>query len=305
MGTLLVDAIARESVILACIGFLIGGIDDLALDAVYWLGAVASSRPNPRVTDLAEGVAGRLAIFVPAWDEAAVIGRMLATTLARFGDDDFRTLCRRLCQRPRDDRRGGGRRRTRRAGAAGAQCARRGRRPRRTASTACGKRCGAKRMRKDGARIAVAFHDAEDVVHRDELRVYRALLRDYQVVQLPVMPLVDRALAARCRALYRRIRECPWTHAGRARLARRADAARGRRVRDRSGLARACRGGARRHAVRCRQPDRGLRARAAHRDAWRAPDFRASARCRRQADRGRRIFPQHACATPSGRRRGG
>ena len=38
---------------------------------------------------------------------------------------------------------------------------------------------------------AIVFHDAEDVVHPDEMRVHRALLGRYDVVQLPVVPLVD------------------------------------------------------------------------------------------------------------------
>ena len=33
---------------------------------------------------------GRLAVFVPAWDEAAVIGPMLAHARAAFGDADCR-----------------------------------------------------------------------------------------------------------------------------------------------------------------------------------------------------------------------
>jgi hypothetical protein len=86
----MVDVLAREAVILACIGFLIGGIDDLALDGVCWLGRLTGRRPDRRIADLTDGIEGRIAIFVPAWDEADVIGRMLATTLARFGDDDFR-----------------------------------------------------------------------------------------------------------------------------------------------------------------------------------------------------------------------
>ncbi len=84
-----IDVVAREAMTLACAGFLIGGIDDLALDLVYWWGRVRRHRPL-RVADLVPRAAGRLAIFVPAWDEADVIGAMLTAMLARFGDDDFR-----------------------------------------------------------------------------------------------------------------------------------------------------------------------------------------------------------------------
>ena len=186
-----VDAIARETVILACIGFLIGGIDDLALDAVYWCGRATRRLPDMRIGDLEERVAGRIAIFVPAWDEAAVIGRMLATTLARFGDDDFRIY---VGAYPND-------RATIDAVAAIAETDPRVRlvvneRPGPTTKADCLNQVWEALSREQAAEgwsaTAVAFHDAEDVVHRDELRVYRALLGQYQVVQLPVMPLADR-----------------------------------------------------------------------------------------------------------------
>ena len=68
-------------------------------------------RPEMRVADLSPAVrAGRIAIFVAAWDESAVIGAMLRDALARFGYADLPALCRRLSQRSRDDRRGGRRR---------------------------------------------------------------------------------------------------------------------------------------------------------------------------------------------------
>ncbi|SFP98446.1 glycosyltransferase family 2 protein [Sphingomonas rubra] len=39
---------------------------------------------------------------------------------------------------------------------------------------------------------AVVFHDAEDVVHPDELRVFDALVDDHAAVQLPVLPLMKK-----------------------------------------------------------------------------------------------------------------
>lgn len=188
--TILVDAIARESVILACIGFLIGGIDDLALDAVYWLGRL-HGRPESRVADLDQGVAGRIAIFVPAWDEGAVIGRMLATTLARFGNDDFRLYVGTYANdRATIDAVAGVAERDSRVRMV--ICARPGPTTKADCLNCLWEALRREEDREDWHAVAVVFHDAEDVVHRDELRVYRALLQAYQVVQLPVMPLVDR-----------------------------------------------------------------------------------------------------------------
>ncbi|MDB5682060.1 MAG: hypothetical protein JWO16_1865 [Sphingomonas bacterium] len=193
MGVIIavVDVLAREAVILACIGFLIGGIDDLALDAVYWLGRLTGRRPDRRIADLTAGIEGRIAIFVPAWDEADVIGRMLTTTLARFGDDDFRLYV-------------GAYANDRATIDAVADIGERDARvrlvvnPRQgpTTKADCLNRLWEALLREEVAEgwraAAVAFHDAEDVVHRDELRVFRGLLGEHQVVQLPVMPLVDR-----------------------------------------------------------------------------------------------------------------
>ena len=187
----MVDALARETVILACIGFLIGGIDDLALDAVYWFVRLTRRRPDIRIAELAERASGRIAIFVPAWDEAAVIAPMLTTTLARFGTDDFRIY---VGAYPND-------RATIEAVAAVAERDARVRpvlnaQPGPTTKADCLNRLWEALLREETSEgwsaAAVAFHDAEDVVHHDELRVYRALLGEHQVVQLPVMPLADR-----------------------------------------------------------------------------------------------------------------
>jgi adsorption protein B len=51
-----------------------------------------------------------------------------------------------------------------------------------------------RRDEEGGARRAdaVILHDAEDVVHQGELKVFDHLIRDYATVQLPVLPLVHR-----------------------------------------------------------------------------------------------------------------
>ena len=44
----------------------------------------------------------------------------------------------------------------------------------------------------EGVRFkAVVLHDAEDVVHSAELRLFDALIERFDLVQLPVLPLVD------------------------------------------------------------------------------------------------------------------
>lgn len=58
-------------------------------------------------------------------------------------------------------------------------------------------RCGADRCRADrcgaDATRAVILHDAEDVVPYGELRIFDSLIGRYDMVQLPVLPLIDPA----------------------------------------------------------------------------------------------------------------
>ncbi len=86
----IVDAGFRELLLFAAAGVLLGGIDDLAVDAIYW-GRVGWRRlrrrgpATPLLADFPPVAAGsRFAVFVPAWDEAGVIAPMLRLALARL-----------------------------------------------------------------------------------------------------------------------------------------------------------------------------------------------------------------------------
>ncbi|HZG09406.1 MAG TPA: glycosyltransferase [Allosphingosinicella sp.] len=86
------DVVMREAALFAASGFLILGVGDLVVDAL-WLRLALASRRRPRRTlgDLAPPARpGLLAVFVPAWDEQAVIGDMLRTALAAWGAGDYR-----------------------------------------------------------------------------------------------------------------------------------------------------------------------------------------------------------------------
>lgn len=84
------DAVLRELLLFAGVGVLLGGIDDLAVDAVYWV-RIGWHRLRgrgcsmPLLGDLPPvDPAGRYAVFVPAWDEAGVIGPMLRLAARRL-----------------------------------------------------------------------------------------------------------------------------------------------------------------------------------------------------------------------------
>lgn len=193
----IIDASAREMLLFAGVGLLLGGIDDLLVDLVY-IGhrirhggrarLTLATLPSPRI-------AGRIAVFVAAWDEVAVIGGMLTTALDRYDHDNYRIYAGAY---PND-------RGTIDAIAAVAERDARirlviGPRDGPTTKADClntlwralcrddlSEGAGTDRLTK-----AVVLHDAEDVVHAQELRVFDSLIERYDVIQLPVLPLVHR-----------------------------------------------------------------------------------------------------------------
>jgi hypothetical protein len=77
---------------------LISGLDDLEID-LAWIYAWLSGRfteflPGEWRRNLAP--TRRIAIFVPLWQEHAVIGQMLEHNLAALRYPDYHNLCRRI-----------------------------------------------------------------------------------------------------------------------------------------------------------------------------------------------------------------
>ncbi|MDQ6612607.1 MAG: phage adsorption protein NrfB [Gemmatimonadota bacterium] len=80
-------------VIYLAVLYLIFAIDDLIFDVTYWVGAILGwwNRVVLTQTQLESEPEARVAIIIPAWAEAAVIGRMLTYNAGRldYGDYDF------------------------------------------------------------------------------------------------------------------------------------------------------------------------------------------------------------------------
>lgn len=84
---------AGELALFAAVGFLLFSLDDLLVDGIYFAGRLwrrGEWRDAGAVTTSERP--GWLVVFIPAWDEAAVIGRMLAATLERFSYPDYSLL---------------------------------------------------------------------------------------------------------------------------------------------------------------------------------------------------------------------
>lgn len=193
----LLDAAVRELLLFAAIGFLIGGVDDLAIDAVFfarqsWQRLRSGAQPPLVLGDYrTRPTLGRIAVFIGAWDESTVIGAMLGATLARLDHPDYRLY---VGTYPNDQA----------TIDAVAGIAARDARVRLVVGPVAGPTTKAGCLNTlwhallrdeaiDGARArAIVLHDAEDVVHPGELRIFDALIDRNWAVQLPVLPLVDR-----------------------------------------------------------------------------------------------------------------
>ena len=81
--------VMHEAALFAACGFLLLGVGDLLVDFL-WLGLRLTRRRAEGPALPAASRTGRLAIFVPAWDEATVIGPMLSHARAMFGEADYR-----------------------------------------------------------------------------------------------------------------------------------------------------------------------------------------------------------------------
>ncbi|MHA6718971.1 glycosyl transferase family protein [Sphingomonas sp. RS6] len=184
-----IDAAAREATLFAAIFFVIGGIDDLLVDFIYTIRRVGALFTRPKPDERTEeGPPVPLAVFIAAWDESAVIGQMLRTALSRFDYEDYRLY---VGTYPND-------RATIDAVAAVAEQDARvrlviGPRPGPTTKADCLNALWRALKRDEAERgapfAAVILHDAEDIVHPLELRVYARFLRQHAAVQIPVLPL--------------------------------------------------------------------------------------------------------------------
>ena len=179
--------VMHEVALFAACGFLLLGAGDLLVDFL-WLRLRLTGRLRPAPDLPVAKRPGRLAIFVPAWDEATVIGRMLGHAQAMFGEAEY--LLYVGCY-PNDPatiaavRAVAGPRLRLVIGPA----------PGPTSKADCLNRIWDVMLRDEAAEgvpvKAVVLHDAEDVVHSAELALFDALIERHDLLQLPVVPLID------------------------------------------------------------------------------------------------------------------
>jgi len=192
----LTGRIAAELALFAAAGFLIFALNDLLVDVIYlarrmWRAlAVYSRYPRAFASQLPAPIEpGFLAIFIPAWDESAVIAAMLEATVGRIEHGNYRIFVGHYRNDPS-------------TGKAIASVADPRIEPVLVDEDGPTTKAGCLNHLYDAlvayetasgeAAKAVILHDAEDVVHPLELRVFDLLSERAALVQLPVIPLTDR-----------------------------------------------------------------------------------------------------------------
>ncbi|MET0268985.1 MAG: glycosyl transferase family protein [Sphingomonas sp.] len=193
----LVEAVTRELSLFAGVGLLLGGLDDLAIDLIWLVRQswrrLTRYRGGRRVTVAtlrAPARPGRIAVVIGAWHEAGVIGAMLETACRRWGDADFRIYVGLYPNDPET---------VAEVRAAAARDPRvrpvPGVIPGPTTKAEALNRCWTMLQADEAAAgetvKAVLLHDAEDMVHPHEIRVFDSLIETLDLVQLPVLPLID------------------------------------------------------------------------------------------------------------------
>lgn len=194
---LVMAQVAAELALFAALGFLLFSLDDLAVDVIYfgrraWR-ALTVYRRHPRSDArllAGDDAPGWLVVLIPAWDESAVIEPMLRSTLERFDHPDFTLLVGHYRNDPatalaiarvQDTR------------VIAVEVPAEG--P--TTKADCLNHLYAFLLRHEAATgrraRALVLHDAEDLVHPLELRLFDRMIGRAGVVQLPVVPLVDRS----------------------------------------------------------------------------------------------------------------
>lgn len=190
MALSILDAATRELTLFAAIFLAIGGVDDFIVDTLFLCVCVGrrKGRPESIVRIPAEAARCRFAIFVPAWDESAVIAPMLRSMLGRWGNGPYRIYVGTYPNDPAT---------IAAVLSLGADDSRVrlviGARPGPTTKADCLNTLWAALARDEAAEgeafTAVVLHDAEDVVHPQELGVYAGWIGTHGAVQLPVAPL--------------------------------------------------------------------------------------------------------------------
>ncbi|WP_240325603.1 glycosyl transferase family protein [Sphingomonas mesophila] len=188
--------IASELALFAAAGFLLFALDDLAVDIVYlvrraWRATTVYTRyPRAFAGTLARPARpGRMAVFIPAWDEGAVIGAMLRATLERWGAADYLLY---VGFYPNDPATAAALGKMHDPRVRPVQLPHAGPTTKADCLNHLYAALAADEAREGWSAKAVVLHDSEDLVHPLEIALFDTLVERAALVQLPVLPLQSR-----------------------------------------------------------------------------------------------------------------
>jgi adsorption protein B len=186
---------AAELALFAGAGFLLFALNDLLVDIIYfartlWRALTVYTRyPRAFASALPDNPdPSFIAMFVPAWDESAVIASMLRATVERLDYRNYRIFVGHYRNDPatataiaavRDDR------------IIAVEVDRDGPTTKADCLNCLYDALIAFEAETERPAAALVLHDSEDVVHPLEFRIFDRLIDRAAVVQLPVLPLPD------------------------------------------------------------------------------------------------------------------
>jgi len=192
----MLSRVAAELALFAGVGFLLFAVNDLMVDVIYFARAVWRSLaiytryPRAFASALGGDAEPRfIAMFVPAWDESSVIASMLRATIARLDYENYRLFVGHYRNDPataaaiaavKDDR------------IEAVEVDGDGPTTKADCLNHLYDALVAYEIESGRSAVAVVLHDAEDVVHPLELKVFDRLIDRAAVIQLPVLPLPDK-----------------------------------------------------------------------------------------------------------------
>ena len=187
--------IAAELALFAGVGFLLFAVNDLAVDVIYFARAIWRAiavyprYPRAFASELPDNAEpGFMAMLVPAWDEALVIAAMLRATIDRLDYSNYRIFVGHYRNDPATLAAiasiGDPRIEIVQVEANGP-----------TTKADCLNHLYDALIAYETATScstkAIVLHDAEDVIHPLELKIFDRLIERAAVIQLPVLPLPD------------------------------------------------------------------------------------------------------------------
>jgi bacteriophage N4 adsorption protein B len=194
-AVILITMICQELVLFSAVGFLIGGIDELAVDTIWivrklwrkWFVYPRFFRATTK-TLLPPGKPGHLAVFIPAWDESAVIAQMLTATTTRYAGAEYKVFVG--CY-PNDQPTISAVKSVDHPRIQLVICDNDGPTTKADCLNTLWRELNAQQALTGMTYKAIILHDAEDLVSADELIIFDRLIETNALVQLPVIPIID------------------------------------------------------------------------------------------------------------------